>query len=325
MRSRSARAETGWPLPAFASAAAATPAATGLARCQNCVRYGRALPASRPGSSVSPTRATPVPPGFADDSPPCRLPSASARNGCPDRYTARRTRLCARSLPSRLPSPSPSIPPPPVARNRSRWWHRPESRSGRTSVRLETTGAGCRRCATASPATAAAPAVYDAPTFPSAGHQPRSLQRLFHPGVTQLDPMLGLQLLMKVLHVQIEILLPVQREHLLHRRHRHPTTRRLAPSPVQQPVVPLFHVALPPPPHMPVADAQYLRCLPPGNLLGHRLQHHVLYFHCPLHRGPRVRVHACHALSSSPPAKRTSHVLSQPDISCATDSPVSPS
>src|SRR5215471_9049960 len=42
-------------------------------------------------------------------------------------------------------------------------------------------------------------------------------------------------------------------------------------------------------------------------------------FIAPLHRGPRVRVHACHALSSSPPAKRTSHVLSQPDISCATD------
>src|SRR5215470_12177478 len=309
MRSHSAHAETGWPVPAFASAAAATPAATGLARCQNCVRYGRALPASRPGSSVSPTRATPVPPGFADDSPPCRLPSASARNGCPDRYTARRTRLCARSLPSRLPSPS--IPPPPVARNRSRWWHRPESRSGRTSVRLETTGAGCRRCATASPATAAAPAVYDAPhvsvrapptPLPAAPVSPRcnsarsrARPATSHESAARSD------------------------------RNTSPGIARTPspPSPVQQPVVPLFYVALPPPPHMPVADAQYLRRLPPGNLLGHRLQHDVLYFHRPLHRGPRVRVHACHALSSSPPAKRTSHVLSQPDISCATDTPPS--
>src|ERR1700678_4377896 len=42
-------------------------------------------------------------------------------------------------------------------------------------------------------------------------------------------------------------------------------------------------------------------------------------FHRPLHRGLRVRVHAPHGLSSSPPAKRTYHLLSQPDISCATD------
>src|SRR5205085_10384694 len=44
-----------------------------------------------------------------------------------------------------------------------------------------------------------------------------------------------------------------------------------------------------------------------------------LYFHCPLHRGLRVRIHASHGLLSSPPAKRTYHLLSQPDISCATD------
>src|SRR5215471_18489682 len=79
---------------------------------------------------------------------------------------------------------------------------------------------------------------------------------------------------------------------------------------------------------MPVADAQYLRCLQPGNLFGHRLQHHVLYFHRPLDRGLRVRVHAWHALSSSPPAKRhfmcylnrTYHVLPTADgTSCMTD------
>src|ERR1700690_3778975 len=159
------------------------------------------------------------------------------------------------------------------------------------------------------------------PPASSAPHQPRSLQRLLHPGVTQFDPVLGLQLLVKVLHVQIEIFFPVQCEHFLHRRHRYPATRRLAPPPVQQPVIALFHVALPPPPHVPVADAQYLRRLPPRDPLRHRLQHHVLYFHRPLHRGLRVRVHASHDLLPSPPAKRTYHLLSQPDISCATDSP----
>src|SRR5580698_8813519 len=95
--------------------------------------------------------------------------------------------------------------------------------------------------------------------------------------------------------------------------------RGLAPPPVQQPVVALFDVALPPPPHVPVADAQNLRRLPPRDLLRHRLQHHVLYFHRPLHRGPRISFHAPHGLPSSPPAKRTYHLLSQPDISCATD------
>ena len=59
------------------------------------------------------------------------------------------------------------------------------------------------------------------------------------------------------------------------------------------------------------------------DLLRHRLQHHVLYFHRPLHRGLRVGIHASHGLLSSPPAKRTYHVLSQPDISCATDMPFS--
>src|SRR6266496_1818124 len=122
-----------------------------------------------------------------------------------------------------------------------------------------------------------------------------------------------------MLHVQIEILLPVQPEHLLHRRHRHPPARRLPAPPVKQPVVTLFDVAFPPPPHVPVADPKDLRRLPPGDLLRHRLQHHVLYFHRPLHRGPRISFHASHGLLSSPPAKRTYHVLSQPDISCATD------
>src|SRR5713101_4357234 len=122
-----------------------------------------------------------------------------------------------------------------------------------------------------------------------------------------------------MLHVQIEILLPVEREHLLHRRHRHPPSRRLPAPPVEQPVVTLFDVALSPTPHVPVADPKDLRRLPPGDLLRHRLQYHVLYFHCPLHRGLRVRIHACHGLLPSPPAKRTYHLLSQPDISCATD------
>src|SRR4029077_878684 len=110
-----------------------------------------------------------------------------------------------------------------------------------------------------------------------------------------------------------------EREHLLHHGQRHASSRGLAPSPVEQLVVAFFLVAFPPAPHVPVADAQNLRRLPPPNLLRHRLQHHVLYFHRPLHRGLRVTIHASHGLLPSPPAKRTYHLLSQPDISCATD------
>ena len=44
-----------------------------------------------------------------------------------------------------------------------------------------------------------------------------------------------------------------------------------------------------------------------------------LYFHHLLHRGLRVELQAYHGLLLSPPGKRTSHVLSRPDISSATD------
>src|SRR5260370_31612249 len=95
--------------------------------------------------------------------------------------------------------------------------------------------------------------------------------------------------------------------------------RRLPSPPVHQTVVSLSLVALTPAPHVPVADPKDLGRLPPCNLFRHGLQHHVLYFHRPLHRGLRVRVHASHGLLPSPPEKRTYHLLSQPDISSATD------
>jgi len=71
---------------------------------------------------------------------------------------------------------------------------------------------------------------------------------------------------------------------------------------------------LPPAPQMPVAKTKNLGRLPPGNLLRHRLQHHVLHLHRTLHRGLRVSIHASHGLSPSPPEKRTYHLLIGPDI-----------
>src|SRR5271157_5454422 len=157
------------------------------------------------------------------------------------------------------------------------------------------------------------------PALAPLGHQSGPLQQAFHPTVAQLHLMLGRQLLVKVAHVQVEILLPVQLQYLLHLRQRHPLGRRLAPPPVIQTANPELLVALPPAPHLPVADADDFCCLPPGDLPGDRSQNHFFYFHRPLHRGLGIRDHALHVLLPLPPAKRTLHLLNQPDISCATD------
>ena len=150
-------------------------------------------------------------------------------------------------------------------------------------------------------------------------HQPRPLQGLLHPGVAEFDLMLLPQLLVKMPHVQIGIALAVQSQNLLHLRQWNPLGRRPAAPPVEQPVIAELLVALPPAPHVPIADADDLGCLPPRDLLRHGPQNYFLHFHRPLHRGLRVREHAPHVLLPSPPEKRTSHVLSQPDISCAND------
>src|SRR4029077_11096414 len=153
-------------------------------------------------------------------------------------------------------------------------------------------------------------------------HQPGSLQSQFYPGVAEFNLVLGPQLLVKMPHVQIEILLPVESQNLLHQGHGDSLVRGLPPSSIEQPVTAELFIALPPATHVPVANADDLRCLPPRDLLRNRPQDDFLYFHCPLHRGLRVRNHALHGLLSSPPEKRTYHVLSQPDISCANDNRV---
>src|SRR5215813_5707742 len=73
-------------------------------------------------------------------------------------------------------------------------------------------------------------------------------------------------------------------------------------------------VALTPAAQMPVTHTQNLCRLPPADFLGPGQQHHFLYFHRPLHGGPRVREHFKHVLLPSPPANRTYHLLIPPDI-----------
>src|SRR5437660_8369168 len=150
-------------------------------------------------------------------------------------------------------------------------------------------------------------------------HQSRSRQRQLDPGVTQPDSVLLHQFLVKVQHIQIEVLLPIKLQHLLGQCHRNPPRRSLPPPLIKQPIVAKRLVAFPPPPHPAVADAYDLRRLPPSDPFRHRPYNHFLHFHRPLHRGLRVTNHASHGLLLSPPAKRTDHLLFQADISCATN------
>src|SRR5258708_5525049 len=64
-------------------------------------------------------------------------------------------------------------------------------------------------------------------------HQAGCLQGLFYPRVAQPDLMFLAELLMKVPHVQIEVLVPVKAQNLFGLRLRHPPAAWLAPSPVQ--------------------------------------------------------------------------------------------
>ena len=105
-------------------------------------------------------------------------------------------------------------------------------------------------------------------------HQSRSLQCHLHPRVADPDAVLLGQLLVKMAHVEIEILLPVELQHLLGRLQRNSFRARPPFPPVVQPVVAVFLVAFPPPPHGPVGDADNLGRLPPLQTPGHRFQNH---------------------------------------------------
>jgi hypothetical protein len=69
--------------------------------------------------------------------------------------------------------------------------------------------------------------------FLATRHQARSLQRLLHKRVAQLDLVLVPQLLVEVPDVQIKVGFPVQRQHFFHRLQRHPLAAGFSLSPVR--------------------------------------------------------------------------------------------
>src|ERR1700730_3260416 len=94
---------------------------------------------------------------------------------------------------------------------------------------------------------------------------------------------------------------------------------RLA-APVKQPAKAKLLVALPPASHVPVADADNLRRLPPSDLLRLWLAQILPSLSLPAHRGLRVGDDVVHA----PPltaCQADRHLLTHPDISCANDIP----
>src|ERR1700735_1135061 len=153
-------------------------------------------------------------------------------------------------------------------------------------------------------------------------HHSRPLPQPLHPAVADRDLVLFFQLLVKMPHIQVKIPLSIQPQDLFHHLYPHLFRRRLPSAPVKQPAKPKFFITFSPAPHLPIADPDDLGRLPPRYLLCHRPQNYFLYLHCPLHCGLRVRHHAFHGLLPSPPAKRTYHLLSKPDISCANDTSI---
>src|ERR1019366_6565547 len=134
--------------------------------------------------------------------------------------------------------------------------------------------------------------------------------------------MLLAQLFVKMAHVKIVKLLPVQPQDLLRRLQRYPPWTGPATTAIPQSVIPPFLIAPVPTPHLPLTDADDLRGLPPADPLGHRSQDHFLYFHRPLPGDASCGSHAFLRLVFLPqvaPQKRTFHVLISPDTSRATD------
>ena len=72
--------------------------------------------------------------------------------------------------------------------------------------------------------------------FRRPSHQTGRLQRRLHPCVAELDPVLLVQLLDEMLHVEVEIPLPIQTQHSLDLIDRHSLRAGLLRPPVEQAV-----------------------------------------------------------------------------------------
>src|SRR6266545_355831 len=100
------------------------------------------------------------------------------------------------------------------------------------------------------------------------------------------------ELLVKVLHVEIEILVAVEPQHMLDDLDRNSLGTRSLGTPIKESVVVVLPESPPPSPHAPRRHAQNLGHLEPFDLTAHRPKDHFLNFHRPLRFPGRIESHA---------------------------------
>jgi hypothetical protein len=142
-------------------------------------------------------------------------PSAFQHIGRLGRCTARRTLRDDGPPRTAPPALCASLPARHVPRNKFRWSRYPASLTIRSGADRQTTHANCRSNASVFREAVAAPAAGMRAAPPPLVHQPRALPSQPHPGVTETETVLLPELFVKVVHVEIEKLLPVHPEDLL--------------------------------------------------------------------------------------------------------------
>jgi len=166
-----------------------------------------------------------------------------------------------------------------VWRNRFRWSHRPGSQSGRTPAVLKPAMMTAINMQHHPGQACAGPSFSMRRPRSATLHQPGPLQHVLDPRIAAVHLVVRTQLLVKMPHIQIKILLSIQRQHPIHFFHRN-----LAPTRLALPLVSYPSEAMPlilpfPSAHRSRAHSQNLSRLPPCDLLRHGLQHHFSHSH----------------------------------------------
>jgi hypothetical protein len=110
------------------------------------------------------------------------------------------------------------------------------------------------------------------------------------------------QLFVKMPDVKIEVLLPVELQHLFGGLQWDPLGAGPSLAMVVETVIATCFVALPPPPHGPISYPDDFGRFPALQALSHSFQNHFLHFHHPLHfcgRDHLFRVHTLRVPSAS--------------------------
>src|SRR6187402_2448144 len=138
--------------------------------------------------------------------------------------------------------------------------------------------------------------------LPAWPDQTSSLQHILHPAVAPPNIMFFSKFLVKMPHVEVVVLVSIEREYLFHLHRWRLLPIGLPLTFVEQGAESMFLVSILPPTHRSGTHAQDFRRLPPGNLPGHRPQNHFLHLHCSLRFSRRNLLHAVLRLEASNPS-----------------------